>query len=498
MTDVPPGLVLFTIGSLRLTDNPALQAAIARGGPIIPVFLWTPTEDGRWSTGRASRWWLHGSLAALDADLRARGSRLIIRGGASAADLLGQLVRDTGARYVTSERGLTPAERAREVAFSASLYAVGIDHATFNTRLLVDPSVIERASPFRVYSAYWRAVEPLVSAAPPIPAPRRLLSPSTWPASDALDSLGLLPRRDWAGGLRATWQPGETAAARALRAFVDGSLSCYADQRNQPAADRTSRLSPYLHFGELSARQIWHALDRPGSAAQRRSVDVLRDELGWREFAHYLLAHFPLSSDESLDASFDTIDWRADRTDLRAWQRGRTGYPLIDAGMRQLWQTGWMHNRLRMAVASFLIKDLLIPWQSGARWFWDTLVDADLANNTLGWQWTAGCGPDAAPFIRVFNPTLQAERFDAEGEFIRRYVPELANLPTPLILEPWKAPPLVLAEAGVDLGRSYPYPIVDHPAARKRALAAFSARVVQRPGALAGLREPTATVVRSP
>ena len=177
------------------------------------------------------------------------------------------------------------------------------------------------------------------------------------------------------------------------------------------------------------------------------------------------------------------IDWRADRTDLRAWQRGRTGYPLIDAGMRQLWQTGWMHNRVRMAVASFLVKDLLIPWQTGARWFWDTLVDADLANNTLGWQWTAGCGPDAAPFIRVFNPTLQAERFDAEGEFIRRYVPELANLPTPHILEPWKAPPLLLAEAGVDLGRSYPYPIVDHPAARKRALAAFSARVVQRPGA---------------
>jgi deoxyribodipyrimidine photo-lyase len=500
MTDVLPGLVVFSVGSLRLTDNPALQAVIARGGPVIPVFLWTPTEDGRWAAGGASRWWLHGSLAALDADLRARSSRLIIRAGVSAADLLGQLIRHTGAFYVASERGVTPAERARDVAVKALLRARNIDHATFDSRLLVDPWSIGRPGPFRVYSAYWRAVEPLVSAAPPIPAPRRLLPPSSWPVSDSLDSLGLLPRPDWAGGLRAAWQPGEAAARRALHAFLDGSLSRYAEQRNQPAADVTSRLSPYLHFGELSARQVWHALDRPGTATERRSADVLRSELGWREFAHYLLAHFPLSSDESLDASFDSIDWRADRTDLSAWQRGSTGYPLIDAGMRQLWQTGWMHNRVRMAVASFLVKDLLIPWQTGARWFWDTLVDADLANNTLGWQWTAGCGPDAAPFIRVFNPTLQAERFDVEGDFIRRYVPELANLPSPHILEPWQAPPLLLAEAGVDLGKTYPYPIVEHPAARKRALAAFSARAARRPTApLPGSRSPAATgTLRSP
>jgi deoxyribodipyrimidine photo-lyase len=476
MRDGQSSLVLFAVGSLRLADNPALQAAIARGGPVIPVFAWTPIEDGQWAAGGASRWWLHVSLTALDAALRARGSRLIIRRGTSTAEVLERVVSDTAASYVAWQRALTPPERACEAAAVAVLRSLGVGYATFDSRLLVDPSAIRRPRPFQVYSAYWRTARVLARAHRHTPAPPRLQPPSIWPDSEPLDSLSLLPIPDWAAGLRATWRPGEAAAIQALRTFMAGSFSRYADQRDVPGADHTSRLSPYLHFGELSVEHLWHTLAQPDFAAEQRSAELLRSELGWREFAHYVLFHLPRSSDEPLDSDLASIDWRDDRADLRAWQRGRTGYPLIDAGMRQLWQTGWMHNRVRMAVASFLVKDLLMPWQIGARWFWDTLVDADLANNTLGWQWSAGCGFDAAPFTRVFNPTLQAERFDAEGDYIRRYLPELANLAAPYIHRPFEAPPLVLADAGVRLGETYPYPIVDHAAARRRALAAFAAR----------------------
>jgi deoxyribodipyrimidine photo-lyase len=261
--------------------------------------------------------------------------------------------------------------------------------------------------------------------------------------------------------------------------FLDTALARYESERDVPGDDGTSRLSPSLHFGEVGPRQVWFGLERRMAAAEpgsglARSIATLRRELGWREFAAYLLYHLPRLADQSLDSAFDELDWRTPDADARAWQRGRTGYPLIDAGMRQLWQTGWMHNRVRMVVASFFVKDLLLRWQAGARWFWDTLVDADLANNTLGWQWTAGGGPDAAPFTRVFNPSLQAQRFDAGGDYIRRFVPELSRLPVPYLHAPWTAPPLVLADAGVTLGREYPWPIVDHALARARALTAFS------------------------
>ncbi|MGI9146473.1 MAG: cryptochrome/photolyase family protein [Chloroflexota bacterium] len=476
--DAPASLVLFRVGSLRLADNLALQVAVARGGPVIPVFLWAPAQDGHWRPGAASRWWLHGSLTALDAELRQRGSRLSIRCGTSSVDLLGQLLTDTAATYVAWNRGLTPAERASDAAVSELLRDRGIDNASFNAGLLVDPSSVRRSSPFKVYSAYARVARPLIRLDRPTPAPSHVQPPTRWPTGQPLEALQLLPRPDWAAGLRSTWRPGEASAAQALSAFVDGSLSRYAADRDVPAADATTRLSPYLHFGELSPARVWRTLDQtqPAADPERHASEIVRRELLWREFAHYLLVHFPGSTDESLDADFATIDWRADRTDLSAWQAGRTGYPLIDAGMRQLWQTGWMHNRVRMAVASFLVKDLLLPWQTGARWFWDTLVDADLANNSLGWQWTAGSGPDAAPFIRIFNPTLQAERFDPSGDFIRRYVPELTKLPAPYLLHPSAAPPMALAEAGVELGKTYPHPIVEHHAARQRAMAAFAAR----------------------
>jgi deoxyribodipyrimidine photo-lyase len=474
------GLLWFRAGDLRLADNPALVAGLA-DGPVVPFFAWTPSGEGAWAPGAASRWWLHHSLAELARDLQQRGSRLIIRRGRSISEVLTGLAAETGATRLYFNRGYTPAERLSE----ASLERTNVRRINFNARLLVEPSEVRRQgeAPFRVFSAFWRAALPLIATQRPLPVPDRIGGPRTWPASESLDALRLLPVPDWAAGLRSTWQPGESNALQALDRFLDSALPRYQPERDLPDRDGTSRLSPSLHFGEVGPRQVWFALQtRFANAEPRselaRSIEVLRRELGWREFATYLLYHLPHLSEQSLDPAFDGLDWRTNVADARAWQRGRTGYPLVDAGMRQLWQTGWLHNRVRMVVASFFVKDLLSRWQDGARWFWDTLVDADLANNTLGWQWTAGCGPDAAPFTRVFNPTLQAQRFDPRGRYIRRFVPELSRLAAPYIQAPWTAPPLVLAEAGVTLGRTYPWPIVDHPVARARALHAFGTRRV--------------------
>ena len=471
------GLVWFRIGDLRLADNPALTAALV-DGPVVPFFAWCASEYCTWAPGAASRWWLHHSLSQLAHSLRLRGSRLIIRSGTSIGDVLNTLIAETGATTLYFNRGYTPAERLSEARVKDTpLRSLG-----FNARLLVEPSEVRRQgdTPFRVFSAFWRSVQPYIAVQTPVPAPLRTPGPVTLLASESLDALGLLPMADWAAGLRSTWKPGESNALKALEQFLDSALARYQPERDLPDRDGTSRLSPYLHFGEVGPRQVWLALQDRLESADRgsglaKSIEALRRELGWREFATYLLYHLPNLSEESMDPAFDHLDWRTDLVDARAWQRGRTGYPLIDAGMRQLWQTGWMHNRVRMVVASFFAKDLLARWQDGASWFWDTLVDADLANNTLGWQWTAGCGPDAAPFTRMFNPTLQAQRFDPQGDYIRRFVPELARLPAPYIQAPWTAPPMVLAEAGVTLGRTYPWPIVDHPAARAHALKTFNA-----------------------
>lgn len=472
------GSIVWFRQDLRLADNPALLAAAHRGGPVIPVFIWAPEEEGNWPAGAASRWWLHQSLEQLDKSLRQLGSRLIIRRGPS-LDALQKLLRSTASSAVFWNRRHEPAAIERDSLLVARLQEDGFTVESYGSSLLFEPETVQtkEGKPYRVFTPFWRACLEQPIPAAPENRPARLRGPRRWPANLALSELALEPKIDWAKGIRSSWRPGEKGAGERLDHFLDSALSEYAKERNRPDMAGTSRLSPHLHWGEISVRQIWSALH--GKLAGRRidrapeGIRVFASELGWREFAHHLLYHFPDTPEQPLRKEFARFPWRNDRDDLRAWQRGRTGYPVVDAGMRELWHTGWMHNRVRMIVASFLVKDLLIPWQEGARWFWDTLVDADLANNTLGWQWTAGSGADAAPYFRVFNPTSQGEKFDPEGAYVRRWLPELSELSTQWIHNPWEAPRNVLDKAGVELGKTYPRPIVDHPEARSRALEAL-------------------------
>ncbi len=464
---------------LRLADNPALLAALKSGGPVVPVFIWSPEEEAPWQPGGASKWWLHQSLAALDAQLRSAGSRLVIRRGPTFKTLRG-LLKETGATAVFWNRRYEPAVIARDKIIKEALRTEGIEAESFNAALLNEPWTIQNQSgkPFQVFTPFWRHCLAKAEPAEPLPSPKQIASLSRWPKSLALDELELEPRIKWADGFRKVWQPGEAGAAAALKQFLTAAFDDYSEQRNRPDVIGTSRLSPHLHFGEISPRQVWHGLKamaakRGLAVAQWRGSQFLA-EVGWREFAHHLLYHFPHTPAEPLRADFKKFPWRKDAAWLKAWQKGRTGFPIVDAGMRELWTTGWMHNRVRMIVASFLVKDLLISWQEGARWFWDTLVDADLAQNTLGWQWTAGCGADAVPYFRVFNPTTQGEKFDPNGDYVRRWCPELAKLPAEWIHQPDRSPPEILRAAGVELGRNYPEPIVSHAIAREVALEAFA------------------------
>jgi len=464
---------------LRLADNPALHAAIRHGGAVIPVFLHSPEEEQPWAPGGASNWWLHQSLLALEKNLRACGSRLVFRRGPALASLR-QLVRETGATGVFWNRRYEPAVRARDAIIQEALRDAGIKTESYNAALLHEPWGIKNKSgrPFQVFTPFWKHCSTLDDPPEPLRSPERIPAPKTWPASLALAELELDPKINWAAGLRTAWAPGETGAQASLQAFLARKFDDYPEQRNRPDQAGTSRLSPHLHFGELGPRQIWHGLKSAAAKhglppAQWRGSPFLA-EVGWREFAHHLLFHFPHTTDEPLRREFAGFPWRADTKRLHAWQQGRTGYPIVDAGMRELWATGWMHNRVRMIAASFLVKDLLQPWSDGARWFWDTLVDADLAQNSLGWQWTAGCGADAAPYFRVFNPTTQGEKFDPEGTYVRRWCPELASLSADWIHQPHAAPPEVLRAAKIVLGREYPQPLVNHADARETALAAFA------------------------
>ena len=450
---MPHTTIVWLRHDLRLDDNPALAAAAARGA-VVPVFIWAPDEEAPWEPGSASRWWLHQSLERLSAAFEKAGAPLVIRRGGS-LDALRSLAKEVSATHVTWNRRYEPAVVKRDTGIKKVLAADGLVAESFNGSLLYEPMHVatKEGRPYQVFTPFWRALLARDEPAEPVAAPRKLSTVAKRPKSVAIESLGLLPKIDWAAGFREMWSPGETGAAKRMDRFLEKALATYGSGRDRPDHDGTSALSPHLHFGELSPRRLWHAVrEQAGGKPAAKitgSPEVYLRELGWREFANHLLFHFPHTSDAPLRADYARFPWANDPVGLRAWQRGRTGFPIVDAGMRQLWTTGWMHNRVRMIVASFLVKDLRISWLEGAKWFWDTLVDADLAANTLGWQWAAGCGADAAPYFRIFNPTSQEEKFDPDGEYVRTWVDVEA--------------------------KDYPEPIVDHAEARKLALEALKA-----------------------
>lgn len=465
---------------LRLEDNPALQWVVQRNAYLIPLYIFAPDEEGSWAPGSATKWWLHQSLTSLDEDLRLLGSKLMLRGGTS-IEVLRTIIKETSANLVVWNRRYEPACVTRDQLLANLLIEDGIEIQTFNASLLFEPWTIKNreGKPFRVFTPFWKTCLSHAEPNAPLPKPEALSNPSKWPQTLGLEELQLEPTINWVSGIARAWQPGATGAHQKLDRLIDNVLEQYEVGRNRPDQQGVSRMSPHLHFGEISPRQIWQrVMDRlrtGGGAALRSNAQVYLKELGWREFGYHLLYHFPTSQDAPLYSQYAKFPWRQDAASLKRWQRGLTGYPLVDAGMRELWHTGWMHNRVRMVVGSFLVKDLLLPWQLGARWFWDTLVDADLASNTLGWQWVAGCGADAAPYYRVFNPVLQGKKFDPAGDYVRQWVPELAAIKGAIIHEPWLLSADDLKQCGVVLGMNYPERIVDHAMARQRALVALQA-----------------------
>lgn len=471
-----PALVLFR-NDLRLADNGALNAAVETGRPVVCAYVFDIGSESRRPDGAARLWWLHKSLEALSSALEAKGVSLVLRQG-STREEVDRLVRETDAAAVFWNRRYEPATIASDTRLKADLRDQGIEANSFDGELLHEPSRVKTGAggPFRVYSPFWRALESAGEPREPLPAPRKLKPWTGKLDGIKLGDLKLLPTSpDWAGGLRETWTPGEDGAHERLGDFLKDGITGYADDRDRPDVDGTSRLSPHLAHGEITPFQIFAALRKAESAGSQSDREKFRKEVGWREFSYHLLFHNPELATRNFNPAFDAFPWRKDDKALADWRRGQTGYPIVDAGMRQLWQTGWMHNRVRMIVASFLAKHLLIDWREGERWFWDTLVDADPANNTASWQWVTGSGADAAPYFRIFNPMLQGAKFDPDGAYVRTFVPELAKLPAEHIHTPWEASPAVLKQAGVKLGTNYPVPLVRHDKARDRAMTAYSA-----------------------
>jgi len=453
---------------LRVRDNPALAAAAARGR-VVPIFILDDT-DKTWAPGAASLWWLHHSLTTLRKDV---GALSLYRGDPRA--ILPQLVAEAKASAVVWNRCYDPHAIARDAALKEQFKQAGIEARSFNAALLHEPWDIQTGSggPYKVFTPYWRTAQARNFAAPVAMPPT--IDAHRLASGDKLDDWRLLPvTPNWARAFADHWTPGEQGALDRFDDFVRDDLVAYSALRDRPDRPATSRLSPHLHFGEISPRQIAarlaaHQDDRTKSAG----IAKFMSEIGWREFAHHLLYHFPTLPDANWRSAFDAYPWRTSKADLKAWQRGLTGYPLVDAGMRELWTTGFMHNRVRMIAASFLIKHLRLDWRLGEAWFWDTLVDADLANNAAGWQWVAGSGADASPYFRIFNPVAQGEKFDPNGAYVRRWCPELSKLPDKFIHAPWTADAATLKAAGVLLGKTYPRPIVDHDEARKAALEGY-------------------------
>lgn len=485
MTQQSPTIVWFR-DALRLSDHPALHAAARRGGPVVCLYI-LDEESPQLKPpqarpmGGASKWWLAQSLRALDGSLKAIGSGLVLRKG-QAAEVISAVARETGASHVFFNEIAQAPQMALADAVTEALADLDVATENFPGDLLAHPRTVrnkdsagKEARGLRVFTPFWKRIQAMGDPPKPLPAPKKLTTPSGI-ASDKLDDWHFEPSRpDWAGGLRETWEPGEAAAQKHLKRFLK-TIAGYSSDRDRPDRPGTSGLSPHLRFGEISPRQMWFAGQFAAAEHPALSSDIAKflSELGWRDFCRHLLFDVPDLSTRNLQSSFDDFPFRTDRKALHAWQRGRTGYPIIDAGMRELWHSGVMHNRVRMVVASFLVKHLLIDWREGEKWFWDTLVDADPASNPANWQWVAGSGADAAPYFRVFNPILQGEKFDPDGVYVRRWVPELAKLPSKLIHQPWTATRDELKSADVTLGEDYPKPIIDHKAGRERALKAYT------------------------
>lgn len=453
---------------LRLADNPSLTEA-ARKGTVLPVYILDDVNAGDHKIGGANRWWLHHSLSSLNASL---DGQLAIFAGDPQMILPG-LVERSGATGVSWNRCYEPWRIERDTAIKENLKAAGIEVSSYNGSLLWEPwePLKKDGTPYRVFTPFYR--RGCLSQPPPrepLPKPSNLNLVSD-EHSIGVDGLNLLPKIRWDKQLEPHWEIGEAGAHKRMMAFVEGGINGYKDGRNFPSQQNVSRLSAYLQTGEISPNIVWYKAKEYGSG---NDLDTFHSELGWREFSYSLLYHFPTLPWKNLQSKFDRFPWGDNSDFLERWQTGQTGYPIVDAGMRELWQTGYIHNRVRMIVGSFLVKNLLLDWRHGERWFWDCLVDADLANNSAGWQWIGGTGADAAPYFRIFNPITQGQKFDKEGEYTRHFVPELKNVPKKYLYNPWDAPPIVLRQAGVVLGETYPHPVVNVKESRELALEAFA------------------------
>ncbi|MEQ8822313.1 MAG: deoxyribodipyrimidine photo-lyase [Sumerlaeia bacterium] len=478
MSGPKPSLVWFR-RDFRLTDNPALRAAADRGGPVVPVFVWSPGEDGDWPIGAASKVYLHHALLALAEALEKAGSPLVIRVGDSAAGELARVARAVGAESICYNRLYEPQMIAQSAAVKEALRDEGVEVKGFDGNILMPPWELKTGAgtPYSVYTPYWKSMRKAACIPEPLPAVGKLGKSSKSPASKTVEDLDLLPSIPWDESILAYWKPyiGEKNAWSQFERYLSGDAAEYSDLRNLPARDATSHMSPALHWGEVSPRQLFHAIEekKKGTTSDsiRKSYETYQSEIAWRDFSAYVMFHFPHTSTDPLKPEFDAFPWNeVTEENFGRWRRGQTGYPIVDAAMRQLWAIGWMHNRCRMIVASFLCKDLRLHWIEGAKWFYDTLVDADLCSNNMGWQWSAGCGADAQPFFRIFNPIGQGEKFDPDGAYIKQWCPELSNVPPKFIHKPWEMNRGELELCGVLLGRDYPEPMVDHKTERQKAL----------------------------
>lgn len=479
MSDNKAPVICWFRSDLRLHDNAALTAAIETEQPVLPVFILDDVNPGIWKRGGASRWWLHHSLFAFDAALKKTGLHPLAYAKGDARKILPQIIEKTGATGVYWNRCYEPWAMRRDKEIKSGLKESGIDAQSFAGYLLFEPWEIKNKTDqsYRVYTPFSKVCFEKADALKPaldVPKAKNRHKGDTLYEGLSLEDLALIPRIQWYATMEKTWQPGEAGARKRFADFLESGIDDYKNARDFPAKeDGVSGLSPHLHFGEISPRHIWHTV-RTAMEKNKTSKNFSTHAFGWlrqlvwREFSYHLLYEAPDFPEQPWNKKFTSFPWHRDDAALKKWQKGQTGYPIVDAGMRQLWQIGWMHNRVRMIVGSFLVKNLLLHWRDGEDWFWDTLVDADLGNNAAGWQWIAGCGADAAPYFRVFNPVLQSKKFDPDGDYIRKYVPELKDMPDEYIHTPWDAPPMIR-----QLAKNYPPPMVDLAASRDRALQAY-------------------------